>query len=109
MTTLTEDRAMKALKYLAETDESCAELKADLARKEAKIKSTESTVFLHGTGTVAERNAQADVHESTLVANEEYFKAIRAYNAVANKRSTESILIEAWRSVNSSRKKGNIV
>jgi len=109
MTVLTEGRAMKALKYLAETDESCAELKADLARKEAKIKSTESTVFLHTTGTVAERNAYADTNPDTLAANEEYFKAIRAYNAVANKRSTESILIEAWRSVNSSRKKGNII
>jgi hypothetical protein len=37
-----------------------------------------------------------------------YFTALQEFLAMKNKRSTESIVVDVWRSLNSSRNKGNI-
>lgn len=103
---LTDDRAEKALRYLAETDEECAELKADMERQEYKVRAMKSTVFRMTTGTVAERQAAAECHDDVTKAEKEHCDAIQRFNAMANKRATETLVIEVWRSVFSARKRG---
>ena len=107
MIVLTEDRMTNALEFLATSDEELAQLLADVERLEWKAKLTKQMVFVHLTGTVADREANASVAPETQAAFEAYFKAVAAYNTLRNKRTTESILIECWRSVNSARKFGN--
>ena len=104
------ERMEKALKYLAETDETFAYHKAHAARTEHKAKAIKQAQFLHSDEkTIAERQACAENSEEYKAAMDNYFEALRESEHVKNKRATESIVIEVWRSLNSSRNKGNIV
>ena len=104
--TITTERMEKALSYLAETDETCAQLRADMERREFKARAVRDALFMRLTGTVAERTAQAGASEEYKEAMNRYFDFISAYEHVRNKRQTESIVCECWRSVNSNRKQG---
>jgi len=103
---VTQSRMEEALEYLSDTDEACAELGADMERAEFRAKRTKSTVFTLSAGSVAERNALADTHPDTEAAYEKYFEAHRKFNAMRNKRGTESIVVETWRSLNANRRQG---
>jgi sugar phosphate isomerase/epimerase len=105
---ISDDRCERALRYLAETDEEAAELKANVERCEFKAKQVKASVFLHFTGTVGEREAEALTGQRTTAAYEEYFKAIRDYQAVANKRALQVLIVEVWRSLQANRRVGNV-
>ena len=103
---ISDERAEKALRYLAATDESCGAAKAHMERMEYKAKAVRQQVFLIEEGTVAERQAKAEVdhdHQSTL---EKYFDAIKTYSATANKRETERIVLDTWRTISANRRSG---
>lgn len=106
---ISETRLQKALEYLATTDEPAAGLRADVERAEFKAKAVKDAVFLTCTGTVAERAAISGTNKEYTGAMNDYFEALRLSDAMRNKRSTESIVIDCWRSLNSGRNKGNIV
>lgn len=103
-----EKRLEQALRFLAETDENAAALRADVERAEFKAKAVKDTLFLHAEGTVADRSAKAGAHETYAQAMSAYFEAVRASDAIRNKRATEVIVVDTWRSLNSGRNKGNI-
>lgn len=103
-----EARLQKALTYLAQTDEPAAALRAEVERAEFKAKAVKDAVFLHSVGSVAERNAIAGTAQTYAEAMEAYFTALKASDAMRNKRGTETIVVDAWRSLNSGRNKGNI-
>ena len=104
--TITTERMEKALSYLAETDETCANLRADMERAEFKAKAIRDALFMRLTGTVAERTAQAGEKAEYHEAMNRYFGFVSAYESVKNKRSTESIVCECWRSLNANRRQG---
>lgn len=104
---ITQDRMDEALDYLSGTDELCAALGADCERLEFKAKRTKAAVFKLSEGSVAERNAIAETAGEVDAAYEDYFKALEKFNAVRNKRATETIVFEAWRSLNSNRRQGS--
>jgi hypothetical protein len=103
-----DDRLHHALTTLASTDEQCAALRADMERTEYKAKAIKAVIFKTGTGSVADRNAEAEAHAETVAAYEVHFKAMHAYHALANKRATEAIIVDTWRSLNASRRAGNV-
>jgi len=105
---INEARLEKALSYLAQTDEPCAELKADVDRSEYKAKSLKAACFLHLEGGVAEREAKALQEQSVMDAYMLHFKAIRDYQAMFNKRSLEVLVCEIWRSLQANRRAGGI-
>lgn len=105
---ISEDRLQKALTYLAETDEPSAKARAYVKGLEQQRKTVKAFAFLSASGTMAEKEAKA-------YASPEYEEVTQAIeNAVAdaelyfNKRSTEMLIVEVWRSVNAGRRKGNI-
>lgn len=97
----------KALTYLATTDEPCAVLKADMERAEYKLKSIKATVFLMSDGSVADRNATVETSQEVRNAWNAHCDAIKEYNAMQNKRTTEALIIEVWRSIGANRRKGS--
>jgi hypothetical protein len=106
---INEGRLQKALTYLAETDEPAAALRADVERAEFKAKAIKDAVFLTKVGSVAERQALAGASSEYNDAMQDYFEALKQSDAMKNKRITEAIVIDTWRSLNSGRNKGNIV
>jgi hypothetical protein len=105
---INESRLSKALTYLAEHDEPCAHLHAAMERAEFKAKAVRDAVFMRLEGTVAERTAQAGASEEYEKAMELYFQFLGTYEAMKNKRATEGVVVDVWRSLNSSRNKGNL-
>ena len=103
---ITQERMEDALQYLADTDEPCAALRAEMERAEFRAKRTEQAIFKISDGTVAERTATAKTSADTEAAYELYFAALQEYEAMRNKRSTESIVVETWRSLNANRRQG---
>lgn len=107
--TVSIERMEKALIYLAESDELAATLKADAERAEFKARAVKDAIFRRlSDGGVADRQALAGSSEEYAAAMEAYFVALARSEHVRNKRSTEIIITDIWRSVNSSRNKGNL-
>lgn len=103
---ISEERAEKALRYLVDTDETAAAAKAEMERAEFAVKRTREAIFMHSEGTVADRQAIAITHASTLEAHERYVHAIALYNKLNNKRDTERIVMDAWRTLQANRRQG---
>jgi hypothetical protein len=102
-----EKRLEKALTYLATSDEPCAALRADMARTELKAKATRAAMVKLAEGSSASaREAAADASQEVAEAWEKHFKAMHAYHAMNNKRATEAIVVDTWRSMNANRRQG---
>jgi hypothetical protein len=105
---ISSDRLSQALKYLSETDEKAANLKAEVARKEYICKKTRARVFLISSGNNEVRKAEAEVSEDTDKSEKEKVDAIVEFEKTKAKRETEALIVEVWRSVNANRRVGNI-
>lgn len=103
---ISQDRMEQALGYLESTDVLCASLRADMARSELKAKRIRAAIFKLSEGSVAQRDAVADTAPETAEAWEQHFKAYEEFHGMNNRRSTEAIVFEAWRSLNSNRRQG---
>ena len=104
---ITQERMEQAIEYLADTDEPCAALRADVERAEWRTKRTKAAIFQISSGSVADRNAIVETSPDTEAAYEQYFKALAEFDAMKNRRATESIVFEAWRSLNSNRRQAS--
>ena len=105
---ISEERLEQALIYLSSTDEEAAELKADVERTEYKAKAMKAAIFSHLEGTVADREAKAMTNPDVGKAYEAHFKAIRDYQAVANKRVLETLVVDVYRTISANRRVGNV-
>ena len=103
---ISTERLQKALTYLAETDDSCAKAKALMIGLEHQLKTVKSVVFTKATGTMAEKDAAAYASKSYVDHVEKIQNATYDYETLRNKRLTEELIIEVWRSINSNRRHG---
>ncbi len=107
MSEITPERRDQAIHYLAGTDEELAYAVAHVARTEYIAKKKRQLIFLHSTAkTVAERQAEADTHPEVVEAMDTHFEALRHREHLRNKRKTEELVWETWRSENSNRRHG---
>lgn len=108
MEIVTKERLEKALKYLAHTDDQAARAKAYLAGLEEQKKTIYAIEFNKQQGGVeVSKNLalQSGAYQEHLKKIEE---AIYDFELLRNKRITESLIVEVWRSENANRRKGNI-
>jgi hypothetical protein len=105
---ITEDRLTRALTYLSQTDDECAELKANVARTEYLAKLRESSGFLTAAGNIEERKANAKQDSTVQTYWEEHFKAVAAYEAVRAKRELEALIVDVWRTTSANRRQGSM-
>ena len=103
-----DSRLEKALHYLATSDQSSAELKADVARTEYVAKLREAAAYKLSEGTVEERKAIAKLAATSQEAWEKHFLAIAAYEKVRAKRELESLVVDVYRTVSANRRQGQI-
>jgi hypothetical protein len=103
-----DDRLHKALTFLATTDERCAYLRTNMERAEFKAKAIKDAMFKRLSGSVADRSAEAGASEDYETAMSEYFDTLQAYEALRNKRATEAIVIDTWRTIQANQRRGNI-
>ena len=106
---ITEQRLTQALKYLAETDEPAAKAKAYMLGLEGQEKTVLATQFL-GTWLEGKKVAEKDAAARTSVPYfewmDQYKESVYDFEILRNKRSTEALIVEVWRSLNSNRRAG---
>ena len=100
--------AEKALNFLVDTDEEAARAKVLYEGLYEQRKTIRAIQFLSATGSAAERTERA-------VASKEYQEHLQLikdaqieFEIIRNKRSSNILITDMWRSVNSNQKKGNI-
>jgi hypothetical protein len=106
---ISKERMEQSLRYLAETDEQFADLKTAVERTKMKAKAIWGAIASRASGTVLERESTADNHDSYDTAMAAHFTALKEFEHIKNKRVTETIVIDVWRSLNAARNKGQIV
>jgi hypothetical protein len=105
---LNDTRVAKALSKLASTDERQAELSHDLKYTEEKIKQATAHAFLLATGTVAEREAKAQIDEKRNEAYLEWLEAYKALKILDNERNQEIRITELFQTLSANRRKGSL-
>lgn len=105
---ITQEKMERALTFLGETDEPYAAAKMNLERAEIFRKRSRSRVFLTGTGTVAERHAEAECDADVSAADGDYVEAVGAFETIKAKRQRAELTVEVWRSLEASRRRGNV-
>ncbi len=103
---ISEERLEAAMKFLADTDEIVAELKAQLARKEYLCKLARAKVFLTSEGSVESRKATAETSTEVMQAEGFMCDAIADYEKCKGKRARAELVCEIWRSLEASRRQG---
>ena len=105
---ISEDRLQQALTYLAETDESAALLKTNVERQHWIMKKVEAAMYLHAEGTVDVRKSQARTSNAVEEATNGWLTAMADSESVINKRKTESLITEIYRTESANRRAGGI-
>lgn len=105
---LNENRVERAMCVLAETDMQAADAKVMVLRTEQKIKTVKALVYAALEGSIEDKKQKVELHEDVKAAWEDYFKAVRDYELVKNKREREVLIVELFRSVNANRRLGQM-
>lgn len=107
---ISEDRLQRSLTYLAESDEEFAKAKGFMEGMSKQEKTVLGMVFLEKTGTNQEREYQARTSNEYEEWRVKYQGAVCDYELYRNKRITETLIVDVWRSLNSNRRQagGNL-
>ena len=106
--TISNERMERALNFLVETDREYADARALMEGLKDQSKIIRGQALLRTAGTVAEREALAYTSPEYVAHIAKLKDATQDYHYLAAKRSTESAVIDCWRSLNSARTKGLI-
>lgn len=107
---ISQDRLEKALTYLSTTDEPFAQARGLMEGISKQEKTVLGMVFLEKTGTNQDREYQARTSNEYEEWRVKYQGAVCDYELYRNKRITETMIVEVWRSLNSNRRQagGNL-
>jgi hypothetical protein len=105
---ISDDRLQQALVFLSETDSSAAELKTDVERKHWIMKKVEAMMYIHSDGAVEMRKAQSKVSKEVEDATDAWLTALAESEKVVNKRKTEALITEIYRTESANRRSGGI-
>lgn len=93
------------MNFLAETDEQFAIAKTDVLRCEILAKRARARIFVTGEGSIEMRKAAAEGHNEVIAADDALIEAMLGFEGLKARRSRAEILIDVWRSVESSRRR----
>ena len=105
---VTDKEVAQALKYLQDTDHSCAQAAALKSYLDSKEKTILAMTFLDSTGTVAEREARSRTGATYLEWMEQYREAVADFELQKAKRKRAELMVEVWRSCSANQRRGNI-
>ena len=96
------------LKYLAQTDEKYAELSANTKRLEDTMKHAKGNFISESKSSVSKAENEYYASEQYKSYQNEFSKLDEMVSIIRNKRATSVTRIEIWRTLEASRRKGNI-
>jgi hypothetical protein len=106
---ISEDRVEKALAYMVQTDEGFATARSHMIGLEKQEKTILGIQILKSkqSGQQA-KEAEARISEEYAQWRMDYEHSVFNFELIRNKRNSEAMVIECWRSLNANRRKGNI-
>ena len=105
---LNESKVFEILTFLSTTDARFAQAKCDLESAEILRKRVRARQFLEADGTAGERQAEAETADDTQAADDAYIAAKLDFEKLKAHRERGEMLIEVWRSLEASRRKGMV-
>jgi len=107
---ITQERMEKSLEYLVSTDEPCAKAKSYLEGLKETKKTILAVEFLSVEGTGQTKDAIALASDNFHIWQNSYKDAVYDYETMRNKRITETLVVETWRSLGANRRQagGNL-
>lgn len=105
---ISDERLQKSLHYLASTDIEAAKAKAYVEGLSEQRKTIKAIIFQTSQGTNQAREASAYASDEYINHIDKLQKAIESFETLKNKRLTESLIVEVWRSCNANRRHGNV-
>jgi hypothetical protein len=104
-----EDMVAKVVDHLAATDDATAELKANVARTKYLAELAEAFAFKGiSVGSVADREAEAQMNKDVQTAWEAHFQAIAKYEKARATRERGQMIFEGFRSASANRRQANV-
>lgn len=95
---ITDQRAEEAFEYLRDHVAEIGKAKAELKRAEILSKRIRKRCFVEAPdGSVAQREAWAEIHKDVAEIDERYVKAVEEFEIMSARREVETIAIEVWR------------
>ena len=109
MTELTQAKTEEALGFLAKTDAEYGTARGRVKGLEYRLKVQNATAYLaQKDGPVAEKEARSLIDPAYTHMVEEYENSVAQMETLAAQRKRAELTIECWRTVESSRRRGNI-
>lgn len=105
---VSEQRLEQALTRLAQSDEPHADAKMEMLRSEYAAEAVRDSVYLVSDGTIEDRKAIARQSGEYKEAMLRYFDAVRKFTALNNKRQHEVMIVDVFRTLEASRRVGNV-
>ena len=107
---VSQDRMIKALHFLAETDMPYAKAKALVEGLSEQKKTIKALQYLSASaGTQGDRTELAYASREYQDHCKKLQDAILDMEYLRNKRQTEALIVDVWRSLNSARKQGMVI
>ena len=106
---ITDKRAEKALKYLIDTDLEHARIKSEFKAKEAIIKTILAYEFMDAKATAVESKKMEAYASKSYIDHIDIMQGLEMeLQNMYNKRDSERLVIEMWRTYAANSRKGNI-
>ena len=105
---ISEKRIEAALTLLRESDIPMANARALMTGLDDQKKTVLAVEFLKAEGGQGERQEKARASEAYKSHLEKYKAAVYDFEELRNRRQTEILIVETWRSINANQRRGNI-
>ena len=96
------------LKYLAETDVPYSNASAELDYQKDELKHTKGVFVTKSNSSVSKAQEEFYGNKEYKIAIDKIYNAQVTVNSLRNKRATAILRIDVWRTLEASRRKGNI-
>lgn len=103
-----EDKADKAIQFLAQTDAEYADRRVMLLRTEYLWECAEALAYQHLDGSIEDKKRGAKLAPETKTAHDEYLKAVREYEFLRARRKRAELVFEQFRTLSANRRQGQI-
>lgn len=102
---ITESRAEEAFEFLRDSTERIGSARGAYERAEILRKRVRKRAFVGAEGTVAQREALAEINEEVQAADDQYIDAVIAFETLRAKRDIETIALDVWRTESANRRR----
>ena len=104
----TDEDAANALEYLSNTDAQYAQQVGALEAAKHLVKVERAGAVLESKGTVAEKEAHAELDPSVLEAHGNYVDALTDLETTRTRRKRAELVIDVWRTHAANQRRGNV-